>query len=162
MRRSDRKRQDPDLGILTAQVLFAFQTEMFEELAAQGHPEIRPRHGAVLAYLDREGTRATDLARSSGRHKQVIGALVDELVTLGYVVRRPDPADRRAKLIVPTARGLDEMRRSDAIARAIERRHAERIGREALDRVKESLGRIATLELVIDPRGNGGGSRRGS
>jgi DNA-binding MarR family transcriptional regulator len=143
MRRSDRKRQDPDLGILTAQVLFAFQSELFDELAAQGHPEIRPRHGAVLAYLDREGMRATELARSSGRHKQVIGHLVDELVALGYVERRPDPADRRAKLVVPTERGLDEMSRSDAIARAIERRHARRIGRAALDRLKESLSQVA-------------------
>jgi DNA-binding MarR family transcriptional regulator len=142
MRRSDRKRQDPDLGILVAQVLFAFQNELFEELAAQGHPEIRPRHGAVLAYLDREGMRATDLARSSGRHKQVIGHLVDELVALGYVERRPDPADRRAKLVVPTERGLDQMSRSDAIARTIERRHARRIGREALDRLKDSLIQI--------------------
>ena len=146
MRRSDLKRQAPDLGILAAQVLFSFQNELFEELAAQGHPEIRPRHGAVLAYLDRAGMRATDLARSSGRHKQVIGALIDELVALGYVERRPDPEDRRAKLVVPTARGLDEMRRSDAIARAIERRHAERIGEEALDRLKESLNQIAILD----------------
>ncbi|HEY4281118.1 MAG TPA: MarR family transcriptional regulator [Conexibacter sp.] len=143
MRRSARKQQDPDLGILTAQVLVTFENELFEELAEQGHPQIRPRHGAVLAYLDREGTRATDLARFSGRHKQVIGTLVDELVALGYVERRPDPADGRAKLVVPTARGLDQMRRSDAIARTIERRHARRIGREALDRLKASLHQLA-------------------
>ncbi len=68
------------------------------------------------AFLDREGTRATDLARLSGRHKQVITTLVDELTELGYVERRPDPDDRRAKLVVPTERGLDAMRRSDAIA----------------------------------------------
>jgi DNA-binding MarR family transcriptional regulator len=148
MRRSDAKRRDPDVGILAARVLFTFQNELFAELAAQGHPEIRPRHGAVLAYLDREGTRATDLARSSGRHKQVIGALIDELVALGYVERRPDPEDRRAKLVVPTARGLDEMRRSDAIARAIERRHAQRIGEDGLDRLKEALDQIATLDRV--------------
>ena len=136
----------PDLGILAARVLFAFQDELFGELAAQGHPDVRPRHGAVLAHLDREGMRATDLARSSGRHKQVIGHLIDELVALGYVERRPDPADRRAKLVVPTERGLDEMRRSDAIARAIERRHARRIGPEALERLKESLAQIAGLD----------------
>ena len=29
-----------------------------------------------------------------------MGELVDELESLGYVVRRPDPRDRRAKLIV--------------------------------------------------------------
>jgi DNA-binding MarR family transcriptional regulator len=142
-RRSERKRQDPDLGTLAAKVLFAFQSETFEKLAEQGHPDIRPRHGAVLAYLDREGTRATVLARLSGRPKQVVTTLVDELTELGYVERRPDPEDRRAKLVVPTDRGLDEIRRCDAIVRAIERRFARQIGAEALSRMKESLAQLA-------------------
>jgi DNA-binding MarR family transcriptional regulator len=116
---------------------------MYGKLAAQGHPDIRRRHGAVLAFLDREGTRATDLARLSGRHKQVITTLVDELTELGYVERRPDPDDRRAKLVVPTERGLDAMRRSDAIARSIEKRFAKRLGAEELARMKESLAQIA-------------------
>lgn len=128
MRRSERKRKDPDLGILSSRTLFALQKELFATLAEQGHPELRPRHGAVLAYLDEEGSRATDLAAQSGQHKQVIGTLVDELVELGYVERRPDPADRRAKLIVPTDKGLDQMARSDAIMAAIERRYAEAVG----------------------------------
>ena len=32
--------------------------------------------------------RATELARLSGRHKQIVGRLVDELEELGYVERR--------------------------------------------------------------------------
>ncbi len=34
-----------------------------------------------------------------------MGELVDELQQLGYVVRRPDPSDRLAKLIVLTDTG---------------------------------------------------------
>ena len=33
-----------------------------------------------------------------------MGELVDELEELGYVVRRPDPTDRRAKLIILTTK----------------------------------------------------------
>ncbi|GAA4521651.1 MULTISPECIES: MarR family winged helix-turn-helix transcriptional regulator [Nonomuraea] len=128
MRRSERKRNEPDLGILSSRTLFSLQKELFAALAEQGHPRLRPRHGAVLAYLDEEGSRATDLAARSGQHKQVIGTLVDELEELGYVERRPDPADRRAKLIVPTGRGLDQMARSEEILAAIEERHAEAAG----------------------------------
>jgi DNA-binding MarR family transcriptional regulator len=131
MRRSERKRTDPDLGVLTGRLLFAIQGELFATLADQGHPDLRPQHGAVLAYLDAEGSRATDLARRSGQHKQVVGKLIDELEALGYVERRPDPADRRAKLIVPTERGLDQMGRSDAILASIERRHARTVGANA-------------------------------
>ncbi len=36
-----------------------------------------------------------------------MGELVDELVDMRYLVRRPDPADGRAKLIVLTERGRD-------------------------------------------------------
>ncbi|MDA0633359.1 MarR family transcriptional regulator [Nonomuraea sp. MCN248] len=128
MRRGDRKRREPDLGTLSARTLLSLQKELFAALAEQGHPRLRPRHGAVLAYLDEEGTRATELASRSGRHKQVIGALVDELAELGYVARRPDPGDRRAKLIVPTDEGLDLLARSDTVMAAIERRHAETAG----------------------------------
>ncbi|MBP2704334.1 winged helix-turn-helix transcriptional regulator [Microbispora sp. RL4-1S] len=146
MRRSERKQIDPDLGIMAGQTLFAVQKELFAALAREGHPHLKPRHGAVLAYLDEEGSRATDLSQQSGQHKQVIGTLVDELVELGYVRREPDPQDRRAKLIVPTPLGLDEMERSDAIVAAIERRHAEALGEEVYTVFKRAFRQITDLQ----------------
>jgi DNA-binding MarR family transcriptional regulator len=143
VRRSERKQADPDLGVLSGRTLFGLQKELFTTLAEQGHPELRPRHGAVLAYLDEQGSRATDLAAQSGQHKQVIGTLVDELVALGYVERQPDPADRRAKLVVPTAKGLDEMARSDAIVAAIEERHAQAVGEAAYAEFKRVYRLVA-------------------
>ncbi|MFC7384241.1 MarR family winged helix-turn-helix transcriptional regulator [Sphaerisporangium rhizosphaerae] len=151
MRRSERKKTDPDLGIMAGQMLFAVQREMFETLALHGHPHLRPRHGAVLAYLDEEGSRATDLSQQSGQHKQVIGTLVDELVELGYVRREPDPQDRRAKLIVPTPLGLDEMRRSDAIVADIERRHAEAVGEDVYTVFKQAFRQIVHLQRTHPP-----------
>ena len=94
--RAQRAMTNPDLGMLAGRLLFAVQNEMFTALAAKGFDDLHPRHGAVLAYLDPGGIRATELSRLSGQHKQVIGTLVDELERLGYVVRHPDPADRRA------------------------------------------------------------------
>ncbi|MFG3442873.1 MarR family winged helix-turn-helix transcriptional regulator [Nonomuraea sp. NPDC047897] len=143
VRRSERKLQDPDLGVLAGRTLFGLQQELFAAVAEQGHPELRPRHGAVLAYLDEEGSRATDLAAQSGQHKQVIGTLVDELAALGYVERRPDPADRRAKLVVPTAKGLDQMAKADAAVAAIEARHAEAVGAEVYAEFKRIFRLVA-------------------
>jgi DNA-binding MarR family transcriptional regulator len=141
--RSARQRADPDLGVLSAQVLFALQKELFRRLAEQGHAALRPRHGAVLAYLDEAGSRATELAFLSGRHKQVIGTLVDELAALGYVERRPDPQDRRAKLIVATERGRDQIRRCDAILADIELGHAAAVGAAEYAAFKAVLRRVA-------------------
>ncbi|WP_350347965.1 MarR family winged helix-turn-helix transcriptional regulator [Agromyces sp. G08B096] len=145
MTRSDRKTADPDLGMLAARVLFAVQREFTADLRARGVDGLRPKHGAVLAYLDEGGSRATDLARRSGQHKQVIGTLVDELTELGYVRREPDPADRRAKLVVPTERGLEEMRRSDAIVAEFEARCADALGASEYGAFKDALRRVAAV-----------------
>ncbi|MGH3342401.1 MAG: MarR family winged helix-turn-helix transcriptional regulator [Carbonactinosporaceae bacterium] len=120
--------RQPGLGILAARLLFAVQDELYQRLEAAGHGELTRFHGAVIAHLDETGTRATELARRSGRHKQVIGRIVDELEALGYVERRAEAADRRAKLVVPTNRGRKVMRLSDEIVHDIERRVARTIG----------------------------------
>jgi DNA-binding MarR family transcriptional regulator len=119
---------NPDLGVLASQLTLSLQEELFDRLAAEGYEDLHPRHWAVLAYLDEDGVRATDLAHLSGRHKQIVGRLIDELEGLGYVERHPDPQDRRAKLIVPTQRGLGQLQRGDEIVAEIEARHAAAIG----------------------------------
>jgi DNA-binding MarR family transcriptional regulator len=137
--RAERNKSNPDLGVLAGRLLFAVQNELFTALAAKGFDDLHPRHGAVMAYLDPEGVRATELSRLSGQHKQVIGTLVDELERLGYVVRHPDPADRRAKLVCPTARGLDQMRTADKIMSTLQDRHARRLGRDEFAQFKATL-----------------------
>jgi DNA-binding MarR family transcriptional regulator len=102
----------------------------------------------VLGYLDEEGSRATELSRHSGTQKQVIGNLIDELEELDYVERRPDPHDRRAKLIVPTPRGRDQMAKADAIMAAIEKRHAKALGKGRYADFKGAFRDITAQQLV--------------
>ena len=125
--------------MLASRLLFSLQDELFEGLAEAGYDDLHPRHGAVLAFLDEDGIRATELARLSGRHKQIVGRLVDELEKLGYVERRPDPADRRAKLIFPTERGLDQLRLGDQIIADIEARHASEVGARTYAQFRDVL-----------------------
>ena len=143
MRRDEHKRDQPDIGVLAAWLLFSVQDELFERLAALGFDDVRPRHGAVLAFVDPEGTRPSELARTARRRKQTLGAILDDLVRLGYVTRLPDPGDRRASLIVPTERGSRFLDASDEIVRAIEAEQAALIGPAAYARLKQQLVRIA-------------------
>lgn len=145
--RVERDDVDRDLGVLAGRLLFAVQDELFSRLAAEGFDDLHPRHGAVLAYLDEGGVRATELAQLSGQHKQVIGRLVDELEELGYVRRRPDPADRRAKLVCPTERGSAEMRAAGRILSAIQERHARRLGEE-----KFAFFKSALIDITVNQR----------
>jgi DNA-binding MarR family transcriptional regulator len=136
--------REAGLGILAARLLFAIQDELYDRLENAGHGELTRLHGAVIAHLDEEGTRATELARRSGRHKQIIGRIVDELEELGYVERRPEERDRRAKLVVPTKRGREVMRLSEEIILDIERRQAAALGKAQYAEFKK------TLRAVVD------------
>ncbi|MFJ3904017.1 MarR family winged helix-turn-helix transcriptional regulator [Streptomyces sp. NPDC090025] len=142
----------PDLGVLAARVLLSVQRELFATLAERGFDDILPRSGVVLAHLRPEGIRASELARLSGQHKQVVGTLVDDLERLGYVERAPDPADRRAKLVRPTERGLLQMETATTIMRAIEERHAKALGEEAYATFKQALGQVAKAQSAAAQR----------
>lgn len=150
--RPERGDGDPNIGVLAARLLFAVQAELFSKLAEEGFDDLQPRHGTVLAHLDRNGTRATELSHRSGQHKQVVGTIVDELEELGYVVRRPDPADRRAKLVCPTERCLAEMHAATRIMAAIQERHARRIGRQDYARFKAAFADITEHQRLRQPR----------
>jgi DNA-binding MarR family transcriptional regulator len=145
----EQQERELGLGILAARLLFAVQDELYARLEEAGHDRLTRLHGAVIAYLDEEGTRPTELARRSGRHKQVIGRIVDELEELGYVERRPERADRRAKLVVPTKRGLEVMRLSDEIIRDIERRQVAALGKEKFDDFRRTLR--AVVDSLVGP-----------
>ena len=136
------ERRASGLGILAARLLFAIQGELYARLEEAGYGELTRLHGAVIAHLDEEGTRATELARRSGRQKQIIGRIVDELEELGFVERQPERTDRRAKLVVPTDRGLEVMRLSDEIIRDIERRQAAILGEARYDEFKRTLSAV--------------------
>ncbi len=84
--------------------LLGFQ--IVDGLVGAGYPQ-RPKHSAVFAQISPDGSRLTVLARKANMTPQAMGELVDELVDMGYLVRRPDPDDGRAKLIVLTQRGRD-------------------------------------------------------
>jgi DNA-binding MarR family transcriptional regulator len=137
--RAERQEWNPDLGVLASRLLLSLQDELVERLAAAGFGDLQPRHEAVLAYLDADGVRATELARLSGRHKQIVGRIVDELEELGYVERRPDPADRRAKLILPTERGLQLIGLEDEIIADIEARHSREVGGRTYSQFRDVL-----------------------
>ena len=139
MRRSTRKEQEPDLGVLVVQFSARVQREIYRRAAEHGFDDFRPRHGAVLAYLDVEGTRPGELARLAGRNKQTMGAILDELERLGYIRRAPDPADRRAKLIMPTDRGLSLMAVSDNDVDLIEQSLRDTLGADRYQEFRAAL-----------------------
>lgn len=123
--------------------LLGFQ--IVEGVVGAGFPQ-KPKHSAVFAQISVDGSRLTELARKANMTPQAMGEVVEELVALGYVVRRPDPSDRRAKLIVPTKRGRQAVEAGRQTIDGIEDRLTEVLGQ----RGHRELRRLLTKLLERD------------
>lgn len=119
--------------------LLGFQ--IVDGVVAAGYPQ-KPKHSAVFAQIDLQGSRLVDLARRANMSPQAMGELVDELEELGYVTRRPDPTDRRAKLIVLTARGRKAVEAGKRTIGGLEDRITELLGAEGHRTLRELLARL--------------------
>lgn len=116
--------------------------ELHEELAREGHPEVRAVHGFALqaiAAAGPSGTTAADLGRRLGVSKQAAGKTVDGLERIGYVARGTDPVDARRRTVRITPRGYDSLARAARIFDEIRARWAARLGEERLAALEEDL-----------------------
>lgn len=95
----------PMLGALLRAPLRALTARVAADLSRAGFTDLRPAHLVVFQHLDAEGTRLTELAARASMTKQSMGALVNDLEGWSYVERRPDPLDRRARIVCRTERG---------------------------------------------------------
>jgi DNA-binding MarR family transcriptional regulator len=116
-----------------------FQTELFERLIAAGLTDARVPHTHVTAYIKADGSRLTELAAQARMTLPAMSELVDDLQRLGIVERRPDPGDRRAKLICLTDSGWQAMRTARRIIAEIEADYAARVGPERFEDASQTL-----------------------
>ena len=128
------------------------------ELAAQGHPDVRPVHGFVLQAVGLDGTTAVELGQRLGVTKQAAAKHVDVLEKLGYLARTEDPADARRRTIRMTERGLDCLRRSAEIFDELRARWAGQVGEDRLRALEDDLSTVtAARPLRVDVPGWFGG-----
>ena len=106
-----------------------------------GHP-IKPNHSAVFAQLGPSGARLTELAAGAGMTPQAMGEIVDELESLGYVVRNPDPRDRRAKLITMTDKGREALAAAERTIIGLEQDIVAVLGERGHQQLREMLAAL--------------------
>ena len=87
---------------------------LMDEVRARLHPDgsatLRASHHRVIGHVPPEGISVTDLAERVGMTKQGCGQFVTQLVDSGHLKTRPDPHDRRIRLVLRTAVGQREVR----------------------------------------------------
>jgi DNA-binding MarR family transcriptional regulator len=136
------------IGELLAEVLQGLGEAAQARVHAAGFADVRSAHDCVFHFLEPGGVRLRELADRAGMTPQSIGEHVDELERLGYVERVPDPGDRRAKLIRPTARGAAIMRAAWSGLRDIEREWTEAVGTRRLGELRRALEAIRDLHAT--------------
>ena len=140
---------EPRLGALLRLVWERIRAEISEEAARSGYDDLRDVHLQVFRYPSPEGLRPTELAAQLGLSKQSANDLVGHLERTGYLVRRPDPADGRARVMHLTARGRRLERTVKQAADAAEKRVARILG---AGRAKELKRLLSTLARDLDDR----------
>ena len=116
---------------------------IYERLVKAGLDDTRPSHGNVMEHLAFEdGLRLGDLASRAGVTPQSMQQWVDELETLGYVERRPDKDDRRAKRIHLTHKGKRSNKIEWKVVREIDEALNDLLGEKRLRALRASLEEV--------------------
>lgn len=105
----------------------------------------------IFGNVGINGIRLTDLAAKAQLSLAATSDLVSDLENLGYLERRPDPSDRRAKLIFPTSRGRQALDDAGDRVAEIEEHWGELVGRAEFNNACMTLQRL----LEAQPRAEG-------
>jgi DNA-binding MarR family transcriptional regulator len=136
----------PFLGLIFRLLYQRHAQEVDAALRATGFDDIRPPHAAVFPFVPPDGIQIGELAVLAGVRKQSMAQTIQELEAAAYVVRRPDPNDKRATRVFLTAKGEAVPALARKIASRLERRWAKLIGADELEGVRVSL--LSLLEKL--------------
>jgi DNA-binding MarR family transcriptional regulator len=112
--------------------------------AAARYGDIRDPHQQIFGTIGMGGVRLTELAARAQLSLAATSELVNDLQELGYLERRPDPSDGRAKLICLTERGRGLMANAGDRVVAIEQDRSDIVGKRAFTDM------CATMQRLLD------------
>ncbi len=115
-----------------------------QQLKEKGFNDISPSHGWIFHHTKDEGSRITELAAVAKITKQSMSALVTQLENAGYVKRKEDPLDKRAWLLVLTAKGKKVRDAGQAINNAFEKTWEQKLGKKDYQQFRELLMRLSS------------------
>src|SRR3954470_10388623 len=108
--------------------------------SSRGRNSRLPRsHALLFPHLDADGTRPAEIARRAGISRQAVGQTVAQMKEQGLVKLAPDPTNRRARLVQPTAKGRKALEPSGSGSNAAEKVLARRIGAARVKSLREAL-----------------------
>jgi DNA-binding MarR family transcriptional regulator len=140
--------EELNVGLLMQAAFRSMEQRVLTALAGAGFGDITVAQARIVAQVDADGTRLTELAARARITKQTASFLVDQVERAGYVERVPDPGDRRARLVRLTDRGRRVSAFAGSVADRVQQEWAEHLGPEAMRNLRQA---VTSLRLITDP-----------
>jgi DNA-binding MarR family transcriptional regulator len=137
------------IGQLLVRLLREFRDDLAAPRADAGYGDVRETHFQIFGNIRMGGIRLTELADRAQLSLAAASELVNDLVDLGYLTRRPDPADGRAKLIDLTKRGQALMADAGSRVADIEDRWSKVVGDRNFAQMTRTMQRLLD---ELDPK----------
>jgi DNA-binding MarR family transcriptional regulator len=124
-------------------VALYLQSEVMNSLTVQyGHDQLRISFEPYITLSGRDGARLSDIAAVLGISRQAANQTANQIVAAGYLERRADPSDGRAKLLVPTARARDLVARGSREGLRLQQQIEQLVGGEAIATCSKNLAAL--------------------
>jgi DNA-binding MarR family transcriptional regulator len=130
---------ESDFAILLVGAARVVADRLGEATEDAGVSGMRAPFGFVIRVLAEEGRTLTELARLLDVSKQAAIKVVDEMEVRGFVVRKPDPLDRRQKILHLSEKGWTVRRAALRASRQMERELRAKIGDADVGALRRTL-----------------------
>jgi DNA-binding MarR family transcriptional regulator len=135
--------RSPYIGALLRVAWQWVRDQMYAGVVAAGYDDLNAAHVALWRYPGLEGLRPSELADQRGITKQSVNDLLGHLEQHGYLLRVPDSADGRARVIRITSKGRRLEETIYAEAGVAQLRIAEILGSRRFSQLHTSLELLA-------------------
>jgi len=137
----------PYVGALLGVVWHWVRDQLYAGVVAAGYDDLNAAHIGLWRYPGLDGLRPSQLADRVGITKQSVNDLLGHLEQHGYLLRVPDSADGRARVIRLTPRGRRLEQTIYAEAGAAQLRIADILGPQRFAQLHSSL-ELLTQQLT--------------
>jgi DNA-binding MarR family transcriptional regulator len=141
------------LGLLLRLAHHQWTLAVDTKLAEEGFNDIRPHHANIFTFVPPEGMQVSRLTELAHVRKQSMTQTVEELEKLGYVERRPDPGDKRGKLVFLTERGRKVSPIARAAGKLVDQQWADLTSTEEIEVLRRSLRSVLAATGQHDEKG---------
>jgi DNA-binding MarR family transcriptional regulator len=138
------------VGAMLRQVWQWVRDQIYSGVVEAGYDDLNPAHVALFRYPSLDGLRPSEVAAQLQITKQSVNDLVGHLEQRGYVVRKRDPIDGRARVVRLTAKGRRLEKTINAQAHVAELRIAEMLGPRPFAELRHALEELSRRVTQLD------------